>query len=393
MNSPLIVGRSNYVMSTQPTTAIHPTLLCRASRLRDQGKGRVVSFSPKIFLPLTRLCRDLCSYCVFRQSPGSGTSLFMSPEEVLAVAQKGEKSGCREALLVLGERPEERYLEARRWLKQYGYDSTLEYLHTICRLLIKETSLYPHSNAGTLTRLELQALKDVNVSLGLMLEGTSSRLSGPGGPHERAPSKRPQARLRTLQIAGELNIPMTTGLLIGIGETSQERRKDLHLIRKLHQRYGHIQEVIIQNFRAKPGTPMKGAPELSTEEALETVAQARIILGPHMNIQVPPNLSFSLGDPRYLEFLDAGINDWGGISPVTIDYVNPEAPWPHLSQMHREMQQKKFQLKARFPIYPEYIREKSNYLPITLRKRLGADADPQGFLPQADIQWLLEDRQ
>lgn len=380
-------------MNTQPTATIHPTLLYRASRLRDQGKGRVVSFSPKVFLPLTRLCRDLCSYCVFRQNPGSRTSLFMSPEEVLAVAQKGEKSGCREALLVLGERPEERYLEARRWLKQHGYDSTLEYLHTICRLLIKETSLYPHSNPGTLTRSELRALKDVNVSLGLMLESTSSRLCGPGGPHERAPSKRPSVRLRTLKIAGELNIPLTTGLLIGIGETSQERREALHLIRQLHQKYGHIQEVIIQNFRAKPGTPMQRVPELSTKEALETVAQARIILGPHMNIQVPPNLSFSPGDPRYLEFLDAGINDWGGISPVTIDYVNPEAPWPHLAQMYREMQQKNFQLKARFPIYPEYIREKSHYLPITLRNRLGVDADPQGFLPQADIQRLLEDHQ
>lgn len=370
----------------------YAALLTKASRLRDQGKGRVVSFSPKVFLPLTQLCRDACGYCIFRQNPRANRSPYMIPEEVLAVARQGEELGCREALLVLGERPEERYLEARRWLSQHGYDSTLEYLEVICRLLLKETSLYPHSNPGTLTRSELESLKAVNVSMGLMLETSSQRLRGPGGPHERAPSKNPEVRLETLRTAGKLKIPVTTGLLVGIGETARERQEDLYLIRELHQCYGHIQEVIIQNFRAKTSTPMRGASELSTRETLKTVAEARIILGPQMNVQVPPNLSGSPGDPGYLEFLGAGINDWGGISPVTIDYVNPEAPWPHLTQMRREMENRDFQLRARFPVYPEYIHEKSHYLPAALRTRLEADADPEGFVPKAALEPLWEDR-
>ncbi len=369
----------------------HAALLARAARLRDEGKGRVVSFSPKVFLPLTQLCRDACGYCVFRQNPRSGHSPYMSPEEVLAVAREGEQRGCREALLVLGERPEERYLEARGWLSDHGYDSTLEYLAFICRLLLEETSLYPHSNPGTLARSELEALKEVNVSLGLMLESSSQRLCGAGGPHERAPSKKPQVRLETLRAAGELKIPVTTGLLVGIGETGQERQEALNLIRQLHRRYGHIQEVIIQNFRAKPATPMRWASELSSQETLKTVAEARIILGSQMNIQVPPNLSGSLDDSGYLEFLSAGINDWGGISPVTIDYVNPEAPWPHLAPMRREVESRDFQLRARFPVYPEYIHEKSNYLPAALQARLEADADPQGFVPQAELKPLWEE--
>ena len=370
----------------------HPGLLARASRLRDQGKGRILSFSPKVFLPLTRLCRDACGYCVFRQPPGGGRSPYMSPEEVLAVAREGEKRGCREALLVLGERPEQRYPEAGQWLSRQGYDSTLEYLESICRLLLRETSLYPHSNAGTLVPSELEALKEVNVSLGLMLESSSPRLCGPGGPHEHAPSKHPQARLDTLSAAGKLNIPVTTGLLVGIGETARERREALHLIAQLHRRYGHIQEVIIQNFRAKEATPMRRTSELSSQETLRTVAEARIILGPQMNIQVPPNLSGSSGDSGYLEFLDAGINDWGGISPVTIDYVNPEAPWPHLAQLRRQVEGRNFRLRARFPVYPEYIHRKGNYLPAALRNRLEADADADGFVPQAELEPLWEER-
>ena len=369
-----------------------PGLLARASRLRDQGKGRTLSFSPKVFLPLTRLCRDVCGYCVFRQPPGGGRSPYMSPEEVLAVAREGEKRGCREALLVLGERPEQRYPEAGRWLSRQGYDSTLEYLESICRLLLRETSLYPHSNAGTLVPSELEALKEVNVSLGLMLESSSPRLCGPGGPHEHAPSKHPQARLDTLSAAGKLNIPVTTGLLVGIGETARERREALHLIAQLHRRYGHIQEVIIQNFRAKAATPMRRAGELSSQETLGTVAEARIVLGPQMNIQVPPNLSGSPGDSGYLEFLDAGINDWGGISPVTIDYVNPEAPWPHLAQLRRQVEGRNFRLRARFAVYPEYIHREGNYLPAALRNRLEADADADGFVPQAELEPLWEER-
>ena len=379
-------------MTSQAGAGRYPALLVRASRLRDQGKGRTLSFSPKVFLPLTQLCRDVCGYCVFRQPPGRGRSPYMSPEEVLAVAREGEKRGCREALLVLGERPEQRYPEARRWLSREGYDSTLEYLESICRMLLRETSLYPHSNAGTLVPSELEALKEVNVSLGLMLESSSPRLCGPGGPHEHAPSKHPQARLDTLGAAGKLNIPVTTGLLVGIGETAEERREALHLIGELHQRYGHIQEVIIQNFRAKTATLMRWASELSTAETLRTVAEARIILGPEMNIQVPPNLSGSAREAGYLEFLGAGINDWGGISPVTIDHVNPEAPWPHLAQLRRGVEGRDFRLRARFPLYPEFIRRKDNCLPAALRSRLEADADADGFVPQAELEPLWEER-
>ena len=378
-------------MVFQADAGHYPALLARASWLRDQGKGRVLSFSPKVFLPLTQLCRDACGYCVFRQPPGRGLFPYMSPEEVLAVAREGEKRGCREALLVLGERPEQRYSEARRWLSQEGYDSTVEYLESICRMLLRETSLYPHSNAGTLVPSELKALKEVNASLGLMLESSSNRLCNPGGPHERAPSKHPQARLDTLNAAGKLEIPVTTGLLVGIGETAQERREALHLIRELHQRYGHIQEVIIQNFRAKAATPMRWTSELSSQETLRTVAEARMILGPEMNIQVPPNLSGSNRKADYLEFLNAGINDWGGISPVTIDHVNPEAPWPHLAQLRREVEDRNFQLRARFPLYPEFILRKNNCLPACLRRRLEVDADAKGFVPQAELEPLWEE--
>lgn len=379
-------------MVSQASAEGYPALLARASRLRDQGKGRVLSFSPKVFLPLTQLCRDVCGYCVFRQPPGRLRSPYMSPGEVLAVAREGEKRGCREALLVLGERPEEKYPEARRWLSLEGYDSTIDYLESICRMLLRETTLYPHSNTGTLEPSELEALKQVNVSLGLMLESSSPRLCEPGGPHEHAPSKHPQARLDTLSAAGQLKIPVTTGLLVGIGETARERKEALRLIGDLHQRYGHIQEVIIQNFRAKPATPMRWANELSTEETLTTVAEARIILGPEMNIQVPPNLSGSDRENGYLEFLGAGINDWGGISPVTIDHVNPEAPWPHLAQLRSQVEDRNFRLRARFALYPEFIRRNKNGLPAALRSRLEADADAEGFVPQAALEPLWEER-
>ena len=377
-------------MISQAKTRDDSALLATAAQIRDQGKGRTISFSPKVFLPLTRLCRDYCKCCLFRQSPKQLQSFFMNPDEVLAVAREGERYGCREALLVLGEKPEEVYLEAKRWLKDHGYESTIEYLYSICKMLLRETSLYPHSNAGILTRSELKALKDVNVSLGLMLESSSTRLCEPGGPHEYAPSKRPELRLQTLKQAGELKIPMTTGLLVGIGETSKARQDALHLIQDLHQQYGHIQEVIIQNFRAKKEIPMNSSSELSLDESLGTVAQARIILGKQMNIQVPPNLSGPPISSRYLQFLGAGINDWGGISPVTIDYVNPEAPWPHLTNLRKELLKKKFVLKARFPVYPEYINQKSGYLPVALKNRLVHDADPSGFIPQKSLRPIWE---
>ncbi len=305
----------------------------------------------------------------------------MSPHEVLRVALKGQQLGCREALFVLGERPEERYPEARRWLDERKYDSTVEYLFEMCKLVVQETALYPHSNPGNLTRLELQALKEVNASLGLMLESSSERLSEPGGPHERAPSKRPRLRLSTLKEGGELKIPFTTGLLIGIGETAQERIECLTAIGDLQRRYGHIQEVIIQNFRAKPKTSMSRAEEPSLAEMLQTVAQARILLGQEMNIQAPPNLSWPYHPSAHLEYLSAGINDWGGISPLTIDYVNPEAPWPYIAKLNKQMAAEGFELRARFPIYPEYIFKGCGFLSGSLKDRLIAEADPQGYIP------------
>ena len=352
-----------------------------ASRLRDGGKGLTVSFSPKVFIPLTRLCRDFCSYCTFRESPHQTQTLYMTPENVLEVARGGEKLGCREALFVLGERPEERYSEARQWLNARGYDSTLEYLHEMCKLVLSETALYPHSNAGNMTRSELEAFKEVNVSLGLMLETISERLCAPGGPHERAPSKHPRARLETLRQAGELKIPFTTGLLIGIGETAEERTQALLAIRDLHNRYGHIQEVIVQNFQPKPMTVMRRAPGPSLQHMLDTLAEARILLGPQMNIQAPPNLAFPYGPGARQAYLNAGINDWGGISPLTIDYVNPEAPWPELVVLRDEMERSGFQLRARYPIYPEYILHNDGFLNRSLKARLLRESDSDGFIP------------
>ena len=354
--------------------------LCAEARsTRDRSKGRIVTFSPKVFIPLTRLCRDFCSYCVFRQDPRQAESLYMSPEEVLEVVRRGEETGCREALFVLGERPEQRYPGARKWLEDRGYSSTVDYLRAMCELVLDETALYPHSNPGTLTRRELETLRGSNVSMGLMLESTSPRLYEPGGPHEHAPSKRPKARLRTLELAGELGIPFTTGLLVRIGETREERIEALEAIRDLEERFGHIQEVIIQNFLATPATPMESSSEATTEEMLETVALARILLGPEMNVQVPPNLTSS-----YLVYLDAGINDWGGISPVTRDYVNPEAPWPNIAKMKQEMGDLGYQLRARFPVYPEYFMEGEGAIPRTLGERLRREADDQGFFDGYD---------
>ena len=352
-----------------------------ASEIRDQGKGRVVSFSPKVFIPLTRLCRDFCGYCTFRQDPASVSSLYMTQEEVLAVARAGEKLGCTEALFTLGERPEQRYPQAAEWLKARGYTSTLDYLTHVCRLVLEQTSLLPHANPGTMSRREMAALKLFNPSMGLMLESVSERLYAPGGPHEFAPSKRPRVRLRTTEIAGELKIPFTSGILIGIGETRRERIDALLAIRRLHRQHGHVQEVIVQNFRAKPQTPMSGERDAEAEELLWTVAAARLILGPDANVQVPPNLSAE----DYEVYLDAGINDWGGVSPLTIDYVNPEAPWPLLADLRDRSRAKGFELRPRLPVYPEYFLDHQrsinrDYLPEALRAKAQALADESGYV-------------
>ena len=351
--------------------------LCQvASDLRDQGKGKDVSFSPKVFIPLTRLCRDFCGYCTFRQAPDEADQLYMSPEQVLEVARAGEKLGCTEALLTLGERPEQRYSEARDWLSKAGYGTTSEYVGEICRLLLECTSLLPHSNPGTMSSRELEDLKDVNPSMGMMLESTSPRLWGPGGPHEFAPSKRPAVRIKTLENAGKLKVAFTTGILIGIGETRRERIEALLAIRDLHRRYGHIQEVIIQNFRAKAATPMEDCLDPSTEDLLWTVAVARLLLGPDINLQVPPNLSYD----SYSLYLQAGINDWGGISPLTIDYVNPEAPWPQIQDLKQRTEELGFNLRPRLAIYPEYISPDSGFIAPNLTDKITSLADGEGYV-------------
>ena len=350
-----------------------PELCEAAAALRDQGKGRTVTFSPKVFVPLTRLCRDFCGYCTFRQDPAAaGDRLFMTPEDVLEVVRAGERLGCMEVLFTLGERPEQRYGEAKEWLQHRGYATTLQYLADMCKLVAEETSALPHANPGTLSRRELAALQPYNPSMGLMLESASERLHGEGGPHEFAPSKRPRVRLRTIELAGELGIPFTTGILIGIGETRRERIESILAIRRLHRAQGHIQEVIIQNFRAKPDTPMRGVADPDSEELLWTVAAARLLLGPEMNVQVPPNLSAD----DYEIYLDAGINDWGGVSPLTIDYVNPEAPWPALAELRRRTEARGFTLRPRLPVYPEFI----GCLAPELRAKVTAAADGEGYV-------------
>ena len=353
-----------------------PYLCKAASEIRDVGRGRVVTFSPKVFIPLTRLCRDFCGYCTFRQDPGTADRLYMTPDEVLDVARAGERLGCTEALLTLGERPEQRYPEAREWLRERGYRTTLEYLYAISALIVRETSLLPHGNAGTMSFREVSRLKEVNASMGLMLENVSERLRQPGGPHELAPSKWPTVRLKTLEIAGRLKVPFTTGILIGIGETREEIIESLVAIRELHRRYGHIQEVIVQNFRAKPGTAMSGHPEPAGDYLLWTVAVTRIILGPDANIQVPPNLSAR----DYPNYMLAGINDWGGVSPLTIDFVNPEAPWPQLSELRSRTEELGFELRPRLPVYPEYVTEKRDYLPRGLEQHITSMVDDNGYV-------------
>ena len=351
-------------------------LCALASQIRDAGRGRIVTFSPKVFIPLTHLCRDFCGYCTFRQDPDTASSIYMTPDEVLAVARAGEHLGCTEALFTLGERPEQRYPEARQWLSERGYATTLEYLADVCRLVNEKTALMPHANPGTMSRRELAALQPHNPSMGLMLESTSPQLYAVGGPHEFAPSKRPRVRLRTMELAGELGIPFTTGILIGIGESRRDRIDAILAIRKLHQTYGHIQEVIIQNFRAKPATPMEETSDAPADELLWTVAVARILLGPDMNLQVPPNLS-ALDYPTYLS---AGINDWGGVSPLTIDFVNPEAPWPVLANLEQRTREQGFQLRPRLPVYPEYFVESGQWLPGPLRSKAMSQADGEGYV-------------
>jgi len=335
-------------------------LLEAAAVLRDRHKGKTVTFSPKIFIPLTNLCRDFCGYCTFRKAPDEPGAKTMTLDEVLHVTRRGKLLGCTEILFSLGDKPEAIYPEMKTFLARLGLKRTLDYLYEACKVVLDETGLLPHSNPGIMGKGDLKRLKQVNVSLGLMLESASARLMLPPGPHFEAPDKKPKLRLRTIAEAGKLGIPFTTGILIGIGENWEERIDSLFAIRELNQRYGHIQEVIIQNFLPKPEIPMRDHPEPGRDEMLKTIALARLILGGEMNIQAPPNLT----PESYPLYLGAGINDWGGVSPLTPDFINPEAPWPALIELERKTREAGFVLRPRLPIYPEFIAEK--FIPAAL---------------------------
>ncbi len=326
-------------------------LCVEARALRDDGHGRLVTYSPKVFIPLTTLCRDVCHYCTFARPPRRGERAYMTIDEVLEVARAGAAAGCREALFTLGDKPELRYRAAREELAALGCETTLEYLARAAEAVLQETGLLPHLNPGVMSTDDLAALRRVSVSMGIMLETVAERLSARGGPHFGSPDKLPAVRVETIRAAGEARVPFTTGILIGIGETRGERIDALLAIKELGDRYGHVQEVIVQNFRAKPGTRMADAAEPELEELLWTIAVARILLGESWHIQAPPNLSYE----DFPRLLDAGIDDWGGVSPVTIDHVNPEAPWPEVERLSRETQGRGLELVPRLAVYPEWI--------------------------------------
>ncbi|HEX6505880.1 MAG TPA: 7,8-didemethyl-8-hydroxy-5-deazariboflavin synthase CofG [Terriglobales bacterium] len=354
-----------------------PGLLLAAQAAKERFKPNVITYSRKVFIPLTNLCRDYCGYCTFRRDPGDSGAHTMAPDEVLDVVRAGEKLGCTEALFSLGDKPELLFPEMRDTLRRLGYRSTLHYLEAMCEMVLRESSLLPHPNPGLLSAEWLRRLSKHSPSIGLMLETTNEKLMAAGAAHDNAPDKLPRKRLHTIEEAGKLGIPFTTGILIGIGESPEDRVDSLLAIRGLHQRYGHIQEVIIQNFRVKPNIPMANWPEPSRSDMLRTVAVARLLM-PEMNLQAPPNLSA----PYYEELIDAGINDWGGVSPVTPDFINPEAPWPHLQDLQRRTESKGQTLKQRLPVYPEFIPQ-LRARPGLLSEKLGRAVDAEGYAQRA----------
>ncbi|HJS71207.1 MAG TPA: 7,8-didemethyl-8-hydroxy-5-deazariboflavin synthase CofG [Acidimicrobiia bacterium] len=326
-------------------------LFAHASGLRDEGKGRVVTYSRKVFIPLTTLCVDRCSYCTFAKPPGAG-GVYLEPEEVLAVARAGDAAHCTEALFTLGDRPEERWPQAREFLTAKGHETTIEYVAEMSALVRAETHLFPHANPGLLDDADFRLLRTTNVSMGMMLENISPRLTEPGMPHHGTVTKLPELRVATIEAAGRQRVPFTTGILVGIGETATEIVDSLFALRRLAASTGAIQEVIIQNFRAKADTRMRHSAEPVPRWFARVVALARWIMGAEANVQVPPNLT-----EAYEIYLDAGINDWGGVSPLTIDWVNPEAPWPHLEDLADRSASAGFELRPRLPVYPEFINE------------------------------------
>ncbi len=346
-------------------------LFLEATRLRDEGRGRTITYSRKVFVPLTTLCRDACSYCTFAKPPGAGGA-YLEPEEVLAIARVGQERGCTEALFTLGDQPEQRWPQARSFLAGQGCATTLDYVRKMTEAVVEETTLFPHANPGVMDRAAISALRPSNPSMGLMLENISPRLMEPGMPHHGAVDKEPAARVATIVAAGLEHVPFTTGILVGIGETTREIVASLLALRDLHDRYEHVQEVIVQNFRAKADTRMRMSAEPVPAWFARVVAVARWILGPTVNLQVPPNLT-----ERFEVYLRAGINDWGGVSPVTIDFVNPEAPWPHLVELEARTVAAGFRLMPRLPVYPEYV--DSHWLDPALMKKVVAAVDGDGY--------------
>ncbi len=360
-----------FALLDQPQETLHT----RAAKLRNAGHGRLISYSRKVFIPLTQLCRDVCHYCTFAKAPRQLAAPYLSIAQVLDIARAGKAAGCKEALFTLGDKPELRYEAAQDALDELGYTTTVDYLEAAAGAVFEETGLLPHLNPGVLRVDEIARLRKVSVSMGLMLESVSSRLFEHGGCHHGSPDKDPAARLEMIAEAGRRRVPFTTGILIGIGESRRERIKSMLAIRELHERYEHIQEIIIQNFRAKPGTRMADAPEPTPRELQWTIAVARIIFGADMSIQAPPNLSEGYAPA----LIAAGINDWGGVSPVTIDHVNPEAPWPHLDELGGETTGAGKILVERLAIYPRYVRQRGHWLDERFRAPVQRSVDGDGL--------------
>lgn len=346
-------------------------LLAEAQRLRDEGKGRTITYSRKVFVPLTTLCRDTCTYCTFAKPPGAGGE-YLTPEDVMAIVTAGESHGCTEALFTLGDKPEDRWTQATEFLDRYGAESTIDYVRMLTERVNTETALFPHANPGLMDDDVQKALRPSNPSMGLMLENISPRLLEPGMPHHNCPDKDPALRVATIEASGRQRVPFTSGILVGIGETPEEVVDSLFALAELQDKHGSIQEVIVQNFRAKADTRMRRDAEPTVQYFARVVAVARWILGAEMNLQVPPNLTEDFG-----VYLDAGINDWGGVSPLTIDWVNPEAPWPHLDKLERITRERGFSLRPRLPVYPEYIDE--TWIDPTLLAKVRSAVDAEGY--------------
>ena len=350
-------------------------LMAEARRLRADRTGTLVTYSPKVFVPLTTLCRDVCGYCTFARPPRRGERAFLSEDEVLAIARAGVEAGCSEALFTLGDRPEARYRVARDELVSFGCATTLEYLARCARRVLDETGLLPHLNPGVMSRDELTSLRPVAASMGIMLESTAERLAARGGPHWASPDKVPARRLETMRLAGELEIPFTSGILIGIGETRAERIEALLALRDMAESYGHLREVIVQNFRAKPGTRMADHADAAIDDHLWSIAVARIVLGPDVHVQAPPNLAYD----DFPLLLDAGIDDWGGVSPVTVDHVNPEAPWPDVERLREACRSRGLELAPRLPLYPEHVADLGRWADPAVAPAIRRAADAHGL--------------